>query len=101
MEKIGVEAFIATIHNRIEVTPSSFVIHKYVDFIVPFEGLKKIDIRISSFIDPHLLIGMSEGIIQFTIRAHLLESVDVLPLDLYNTMKALGDDTRLKILKNI
>jgi len=101
MERIGVEAFIVTLHNRIEITSSSFVLHKYVDFIVPFEGLKKIDIRISSFIDPHLVIGISEGTIQFTLRAHLLESVDELPLDLYNTMKALGDDTRLKILKGI
>ncbi|MBC8059531.1 MAG: winged helix-turn-helix transcriptional regulator, partial [Clostridiaceae bacterium] len=101
MEKIGLEAFITTIHNRIEITPSSFVLHKYVDFIAPFDGLKKIDIRISSFIDPHLLISMSEGTLQFTLRAHLLENVDELPLDLYNTMKALGDDTRLKILKSI
>ncbi len=101
MESIGIDAFVATIHNRIEVTPSSFVLHKYVDFIIPFEGLKIIDIRISSFIDPHLLIGMSEGRAQFTLRAHLLESANELPLDLYNTMKALGDDTRLKMLKSI
>jgi DNA-binding transcriptional ArsR family regulator len=39
--------------------------------------------------------------LQLTFRAHLQEAMPEIPQDLYKTMRALGDETRLKILKAI
>ncbi|MHB1393240.1 MAG: ArsR/SmtB family transcription factor [Clostridia bacterium] len=101
-DEIGVREYIKTIHSRIEVTEDKLIFYKYKTFFFDFEKIRKITIKISSFINPHLLVGMNDpSHIQLTFRAHLQEAVPEVPLDLYKTMRALGDDTRLRILRII
>lgn len=101
-DEIGVKEYIRTIHNRIEVTEEKLIFHKYKTFSFDFEKIRKITINISSFISPHLLVGMDDpSQIQLTFRAHLQEAVPEVPMDLYKTMRALGDETRLRILRVI
>lgn len=101
-DEIGVREYIKTIHNRIEVTEDKLIFYKYKTFSFDFEKIRKITIKISSFISPHLLVGINDPAhIQMTFRAHLQEAAPEVPVDLYKTMKALGDDTRLRILRTI
>jgi DNA-binding transcriptional ArsR family regulator len=101
-DEIGVKEYIGTIHNRIEVTEDKLIFYKYKTFSFDFEKIRKLTIKISSFIDPHLLVGMNDpSNIHMTFRAHLQEAVPEVPMDLYKTMKALGDETRLRILRSI
>lgn len=101
-EDIGIKEYVPKIHTRIEVTNKAFLFHKYTLFTVPFDSINKIYIAISSFIDPHMLIDVDDGqSIQLTIRVNLEKTAEEVPLDLFITMKALGDETRLKILRCI
>lgn len=101
-DSYGTLKYIDTLHSRIEVGKDALYFHKYTKFTVPFGDLKHVIIMPSSFIDPHLLIGIkNQSTLQLTIRAHLSEVAEEIPLDLFKTMRALGDETRLKILKNI
>jgi DNA-binding transcriptional ArsR family regulator len=101
-ENIGVKEYASKIHTRIEVTDNAFLFHKYTLFTVPFALINKIYIYISSFIDPHLLIDIDDRkSVQFTLRVNLEKTAEEVPFDLFLTMKALGDETRLKILRCI
>lgn len=97
----GVLGYINGIHSRIEVTDNAFLFHKHTLFTIPFDTLKRLIVRISSFIDPHLLMDYGEDMMQVTIRAHLDKCIDEVPGDLLRLMKALSDETRLKILRII
>lgn len=100
-QRTGIFDYIKGLHSRIEVTDKAFLFHKYTLFTIPFDSLKRIIIRVSSFIDPHLLMDYGDGMVQFTIRAHFDKGVDEVPKDLLRIMKALADETRLKMLKII
>lgn len=101
-DSMGVKEYIRTLHNRIEVTEDKLIFYKYRTFSFDFEKIRKITVKISSFINPHLLVGINNPKhIQLTFRAHLEEAAPEVPLDLYKTMKALGDETRLRILRTI
>lgn len=102
LENKGILEYVKTIHNRIEIAADAFYFHKYTKFIVPFDSIEKINFTVSSFVDPHLLIGLeAPKELQLTVRASMEEAADVVPKDLFKTMKALGDETRLKILKTL
>lgn len=101
-ESSGISDYVKALHKRIEVSDDAFYFHKYTRFEMPFKGLKNIIFMPSSFSDPHLLIGIyGSDTLHLNIRVHLSETVEEVPMDLFNTLKALGDDTRLKILKEI
>jgi DNA-binding transcriptional ArsR family regulator len=98
----GIKNYVKSVHPRIEVTDKAFLLHKYTLFTLPFDSLNNIEFLISSFADPHLLVGLDkESLVQFTIMVNLEKAVEEVPFDLFITMKALGDETRLKILRCI
>lgn len=101
-DELGVLKYIATLHNRIEVTEEALIFYKYRTFTVPFTELKSVTINISSFVPPHLMLGISDPAhIHLTFHAQLQEIPNFAPVDLVKTLKALGDGTRLKILRTI
>lgn len=101
-EKIGVIDFIKSLHSRIEITEDAFHFNKRKLHRKPFDKIKVININISSFIEPHLLIGMNfKDMLTLTIRAHLEEGVNRVPSDLMIILKALSDETRINILRSI
>jgi len=102
-EKVSFLEYLNTLHTRIEIKDDVIHFHKYTRFDVPLKGLKTIRINISSFIDPHLLIGINEdNTLDLTIRINLNTKDQYhIPADLHETMKSLSDKTRLKILKAI
>ncbi|MFZ5353691.1 MAG: metalloregulator ArsR/SmtB family transcription factor [Bacillota bacterium] len=96
---IGILNYVRKLHSRIEVTEEAFLFHKYKLYTIPFDNLKRIIVRISSFIDPHLLMDYGDGMVQFTIRVHLGMMAENVPRDLLKVVKALSDETRLKMLR--
>jgi DNA-binding transcriptional ArsR family regulator len=101
-DHIGMKAYLKTLHNRIDVIDDKLIFYKYRTFTVDMNNIQKLSLRISSFIDPHLLISISDtSHVKLTYRARLQESVQLVPEDLFRTAKALGDKTRLKILRAI
>lgn len=93
--------YIRLLHPRIEVGEDTIHFHKFKRFDMPFEDVKVVRIRISSFIDPHLLIGLEDGRVLLTIRAKIKKVENDVHEDLYKTLKALADKTRLRILKHL
>jgi DNA-binding transcriptional ArsR family regulator len=97
----GVLSYVNQLHSRIEVTEEAFLFHKFTLFTVPFNTLKRIIIRVSSFINPHLLMDYGADMVQFTTVTCLDKKVEKVPIDLLKLMKALSDETRLKIIRKI
>jgi len=93
--------YIRLLHPRIEVSEEAIHFHKYKRFDMSFEDVRIVRIRISSFIDPHLLIGLDEGRVLLTIRAKIQKVENDVHEDLFNILKALADKTRLRILKHL
>lgn len=99
-KKVGILDYIKTIHQRIKIEDEEIKLIKYTVYNFPYDKLKKVYFRISSFIAPHLLVGMEEKhMLKFTIAVNLEEKLEQVPVDLSKIMKALGDETRLKILR--
>ncbi|WP_432405173.1 metalloregulator ArsR/SmtB family transcription factor [Wukongibacter sp. M2B1] len=95
--------YVDTLHSRIEINNHMIHFHKYTRFDVSLKDLKIIRVNISSFIDPHLLVGISkDNSLDLTIRLNLSnQDTYHIPVDLHQVMKSLSDKTRLKILKSI
>jgi len=97
--------YIDLLHPRIEVEDNALTFHKYKTFNVSFEQIKKVKIYISSFIDPHLLIGIDH--IEKTqelilcIGAKREKPVDQVHGDLMLKLKAWSDPNRMKIVRNL
>jgi DNA-binding transcriptional ArsR family regulator len=100
-QKNGIWNYIDNIHSRLEVTDNAILFHKHTLYTVPIETLKLIKVRISSFINPHLLMDYSEDSVQVTRMVHVEKREDIVPDDLTKLLKALSDETRLKILRKL
>ncbi|MGG7057192.1 metalloregulator ArsR/SmtB family transcription factor [Clostridium tertium] len=97
----GLFYLIDSIHSRIEVLEDEIVFYKFKEFRVKLVDLKYININVSTFISPHLLLGQGKNSINLTILIELSNNEDKCPKDLERKLKALGDATRLRILSEI
>ncbi len=86
------------IHERIEIKETEIILHKNKEYRFDAKKLSKISITASTFISPHLLMYEDKGILYLTILVLMEEKEETVPADLVNLLKALGDETRLKIL---
>ena len=94
----GVLDRIAKIHERIEIKGNEIILHKNKEYHFDAKKLSKISITASTFISPHLLMHEDKGILYLTMLVLTEEKKETVPADLVNLLKALGDETRLKIL---
>lgn len=97
----GVFNFIDTIHERIKIEDGVIIFYKYKEFRFQLKDIKNITIYISTFISPHLLLGYEKKSIDLTMLVELQEYEKTPPIDLEKRLKAIGDGTRLRILKEI
>ncbi|MBF4692829.1 ArsR/SmtB family transcription factor [Fusibacter ferrireducens] len=91
--------YLELLHPRIESTPTHLRLHKFKRFDYSYDDIQRVEIGISTFIDPHLLVGYEMDFLRLTIRAKIEPMDDEVHDDLIILIKALGDKTRLKILK--
>lgn len=97
----GIFYLIDSIHSRIEVLEDEIVFYKFKELRVKLIDLKYININVSTFISPHLLLGQDKNSINLTVLLELDSNEDKCPKDLEKKLKALGDATRLRILSEI
>lgn len=86
------------IHERIEIKGTEIILHKNKEYRFDAKKLNKISITASTFISPHLLMYEDKGILYLTMLVLMEEKKEIVPNDLVNLLKALGDETRLRIL---
>ncbi|GAU77145.1 helix-turn-helix transcriptional regulator [Fusibacter sp. 3D3] len=91
--------YLELLHPRIEATATHLRLYKFKTFDFNYESIKRVEIGISTFIDPHLLVGYEADFLSLTIRAKMEHMNDEVHDDLVILIKALGDKTRLKMLK--
>jgi DNA-binding transcriptional ArsR family regulator len=88
-------------HERIEIKGTQIILHKNKDYLFDVRKLNKIVITASTFISPHLLMGDANGCLYLTKLVEVEERKEMVPTDLVDLLKSLGDETRLKILHEI
>lgn len=96
---MGMLDYISILHPRIEVLNDRLSLHKYKRFDFLYKDISILDIGISSFMDPHLLMGEEDGMLSLCIRVKVDKIEDAVHEDLIVLLKALADKTRLKIVK--
>jgi DNA-binding transcriptional ArsR family regulator len=100
-EEIGIFNFVDKIHERIKVNEEEIIFYKNKEYVVKKKEVKTIIINLSTFISPHLMLGLIGDNLYLTYLIELEVCENQSPKDLERTLKALGDGTRLKILKEI
>ncbi len=93
--------YIDTLHPRLEIRDDRISLHKYKRFDIMYDNLKSIEIGISTFIDPHLLVGFEDAHVSLHIRAKIEKYHNDVHEDLVIKLKALGDQTRMRIIKHL
>lgn len=108
LERMDVLEFLASLHERISADRDAgeLVFHKWKDYHVPLAGLERIILIPSTFIVPHLMINPDPR--ELTIYINVLPPVaggraraGEVPPDLLAGFKALADDSRLRILREL
>ncbi|WP_313164195.1 metalloregulator ArsR/SmtB family transcription factor [Sedimentibacter sp.] len=91
----------AKIHERLEINENKIIFHKNKDYSFDLDKLDKVVITASTFISPHLLMHEDKNILYLTMLVSLEERNEAVPDDLIDLLKALGDGTRLRILREM
>lgn len=97
----GILQLIDSIHERIELSEDKITFYKHKQIEVNISDLNKINIYVSTFIGPHLLLGYGRDFLELTILLEYEKYSEDVPEDLVNSLSALGDATRIRILKEI
>lgn len=88
-------------HDRLEWNGTEIVFHKRREYHYAVKDLHKIVITASTYLSPHLMMYENSGILYLTMLVAVEEKKDTVPEDLVSLLKALGDETRLKLLREI
>lgn len=92
--------YINTLHPRIEDTEEKVNFHKYRLFEVYKKDVVDIFIFETSFIMPHLLLGIFQRGFSLTFPIYMAKyDINQVPKDRVEVLKAVADSTRLQIVK--
>ena len=92
--------YLNSLHPRIEINENKINLHKYKLFEIYKKDLDNILIFETSFIMPHLLCGVYEKELSLTFPLYLTNyDENFVPKDTLSIFKAIGDSTRLQIIK--
>jgi DNA-binding transcriptional ArsR family regulator len=97
----GLLARINGYHERLKVDAEDIVFYKNKEYRYKISSLNKISVCASTFISPHLLMHKDKGAVYVTMLVPVEEKKDIVPPDLEKLLKALADETRLKILREL
>ena len=93
------------IHPRFKLDQRSVRFYKADTWMFAYEEIETLTIYPSSFIAPHLLVGLEAPAIIVYLHVSFPNqtaiSQDAVPLDLLSILAALGDKTRLQLLKQM
>ncbi len=96
-------AFIKKIHPRLTIHPTYVQFQKAKVYQFFYKDLKHIYVNPSTFVAPHLLLGMYADSISVGLHIEIPDTsfTTDIPLDFIKMMKALSDPKRLAILKSL
>ena len=97
----GLFECVNAIHERIEVNETEIVLHKNKEYHFHKNAISKIVITGSTFMSPHLLMGGDKATLYLTKLIVVEDKKETVPQDLAQVLKALADETRLRILREI
>ncbi|WP_442601313.1 metalloregulator ArsR/SmtB family transcription factor [Paenibacillus sp. KN14-4R] len=91
------------LHPRLFFKPDAIYAQKATLYRWPYEELRKIKIRASTFVHPHLLVGYRDGTLSLPLAVEVPNRIknEEVPADLQRMFKALSDGTRLKIIRSL
>lgn len=99
--KSGIWSWCKSLHTRLQVTGEDIRYLKNRDYIFQKKEIHTVYATVSTFLSPHLWLYERNGYIQF-IKSVVVERKDEgIPQDFLNVFRALGDETRLKIIREI
>ena len=94
-----------SIHPRFKLDQKSIRFYKADTWIFTYEEIETLTIYPSSFIAPHLLVGLEVPTIIVYLHVPFPNQAenkqDIVPVDLLSVLAALGDKTRLQLLKQM
>lgn len=95
------EKALNTLHPRLLAENGTLTVQKAVTYYFPYDQLGQVYVFPSTFIFPHLLVGWYEDtlFLPLTVDVPGLAFSEGPPSDLLRQLKALSDDTRMRILK--
>lgn len=96
-------AFLSNIHPRMKIHDSFIQFHKVKTYQFNYADLKQIYLFPSSFVSPHLLLGIYQDKITAAMHVEVPGSAEhtAIASDFINKMKVLSDPTRTAILKSL
>lgn len=97
--KEGLWNWCGNVHSRLKIKQDTIVYKKNQEYGFEKKALNKIFITASTFVHPHLWMCNCSREIE-VVKSVIVEPIQMdIPEDLVNVFKALGDKTRLKIVK--
>ncbi|QQE77106.1 helix-turn-helix transcriptional regulator [Alicyclobacillus sp. SO9] len=91
------------LHPRLHIKEDAIYAQKAELYRWSYDEIQRIDIRPTTFIDPHLLIGINSERLSFALPVHVpgISKNEEVPSDLVRMFKVLADSTRLKIVRSL
>ncbi|ELK39620.1 ArsR/SmtB family transcription factor [Brevibacillus agri] len=95
--------FLAQVHPRLKVHENFLQFHKAQTYTFAYSELAGIHLRASTFVSPHLLLGIcGEHIsVGFAVDVPGISTASTIPADFTLKMKVFSDPTRTAILKSL
>ncbi|GED71477.1 transcriptional regulator [Brevibacillus reuszeri] len=104
-EKIATDPirFLSQVHPRLHVYEDALHFHKAKTYTFAYQQLAHIQLRVSTFVSPHLLLGIYGDHISvgFPVDVPGTTAKSAIPADFITKMKVFGDPTRTAILKTL
>ncbi|MGK5510102.1 ArsR/SmtB family transcription factor [Brevibacillus formosus] len=95
--------FLSQVHPRLKVHEDFLQFHKAKTYTFGYSELARIHLRVSTFVSPHLLLGIYDDHISVCLSVEVpgTRATSVIPADFINKMKVFSDPTRTAILKSL
>lgn len=100
-QSIGVYRYLESLHERLMIADNKIEFHKNKVYAFPKDAFGEIIVTGNTFISPHLLMDFEPNRLYVYKRIIVEQRKNLAPSDTVMIFKALGDDTRIKILKEI
>lgn len=97
--KEGLWRWTDTIHTRLFVEKGRLVFRKNRDYGFEIKDIREVQATVSTFLNPHLWMYVHEGCLELVKGISLERRGDEISADVVEVYKALGDATRLSILR--
>ncbi|SKC39336.1 ArsR/SmtB family transcription factor [Maledivibacter halophilus] len=93
--------YISNLHHDISINNNSIIMKKNIDFKINIDDIKEIRLFPSVFTSPHLMINIVHNslILYLNLNFHSAMLSEKVPDELITLLKAVSDETRLKIIR--